>query len=78
MTYFVGAERVKLVRLKTLRPGTRVVDNEVVPSGRYHAVADMEAATGLCGATVVDTFEQSFTESEGLKCEECEELAKVP
>lgn len=77
MTYFVGAERVKLVRLKTLRPGTRVVDNEVVPSGRYHAVADMEAESGLCGAKVIDTFEQSFTESEGLKCEECEELAKA-
>ena len=77
MTYFVGAERVKLVRLKTLRPGTRVVDSELVPSGRYHAVPDMDAETGLCGTKVVDTFEQSFTESEGLKCEECEDLAKA-
>jgi len=76
MTYLVGAERVKLLRLKTLRPGTRVVDTEVVPSGSYHAVADMEATAGLCGATIVETFDQGFSESDGLKCDECTELVK--
>ncbi|CAA9245441.1 MAG: hypothetical protein AVDCRST_MAG76-1998 [uncultured Acidimicrobiales bacterium] len=78
MNYFVGAERVKLLRLKTLRPGTRVADTEVVPSGQYHAVAGLDATSGLCGTTVVEIFEQSFTESTGLKCEKCEELAKAP
>ncbi len=78
MTYFVGAERVKLLRLKTLRPGTRVVDTETVPAGRYHAVSGLDAANGLCGTKVMDIFEQSFIEGEGLKCEKCEELAKTP
>jgi len=78
MTYLVGAERVKLLRLKTLRPGTRVADTEVVPSGSYHAVADMEATAGLCGATIVETFDQGFAESDGLKCDECTELVRKP
>lgn len=76
MTYLVGAERVKLLRLKTLREGTRVVDSEVVPSGRFHAVDTMDATKGLCGSTIVETFEQVFTESDGLKCDECEDLVK--
>lgn len=78
MTYLVGAERVKLLRLKTLRPGTRVVDTEVVPSGSFHAVDDMDAAAGLCGATIVETFDQAFTDSDGLKCDECTALVKEP
>lgn len=76
MTYFVGAERVKLLRLKTLRPGTRVADTETLPSGPYHAVEGLDAAEALCGTTVAAIFEQTFTESDGLKCEQCEELAK--
>lgn len=76
MPYLVGAERVKLLRMKTLRPGTRVADTEVVPSGRYHAVRAMDAAASLCGAKIVETFDQGFTESSGLKCDECQELVK--
>ena len=76
MTYFVGAERVKLLRLKTMRPGTRVVDTETLPAGLYHAVEELDAAEALCGTTVAAIFEQTFTESDGLKCEQCEELAK--
>ena len=75
MTYLVGAERVKLLRLKTMRPGTRVADTEVLPSGPCHAVSDSSALKGLCGTKVVETFEQTFKEAEGLKCEECETLA---
>lgn len=76
MTYYVGAERVKLLRQKTLRPGTRVVDTETVPAGRYHAVPGLDASSGLCGTVITEIFEQSFTEGEGLKCERCEELVK--
>lgn len=78
MTFLVGAERVKLLRLKSLRPGTRVVDTEVVPSGSYHAVADIDATAALCGAKIVETFEQGFSDSDGLKCDECTELVKKP
>ncbi len=78
MTYLVGAERVKLLRLKSLRPGTRVADTEVVPSGSFHAVDDLDAVAGLCGAKVVETFDQGFSESDGLKCDECAELVKKP
>lgn len=76
MPYLVGAERVKLLRLKTMRPGTRVADTDVVPSGQCHAVSDAEAVAGLCGTTVIEVFEQSFTEVDGLKCDRCEELVK--
>lgn len=65
---------MKLLRLKTLRPGTRVVENEVLPAGRYHAVGSMDAVSALCGATIIETFEQGFTESAGEKCDECEAL----
>lgn len=74
MDYLVGAERVKLLRLATLRPGTRVADTEVVPSGSFHAVVGMDDRASLCGATIVETFDQLFTESDGLKCEACAEL----
>ena len=78
VTFLVGAERVKLLRLKTMRPGTRVADTEVLPSGSHHAVGDKDATSALCGVTIVETFEQGFSESDGPKCERCTELVKKP
>lgn len=76
MNYLVGATRTQLIRLQHLEPGTRVLATERVPSGQVHAVKDMDAEEGLCGADLVEIFNRSFTDDEDLqKCPECEALA---
>lgn len=75
MTYLVGATRTQLIRLQHLEPGTRVLATERVPSGQCHAVEDLDAETGLCGAEIVEVFDRDFTEDSDLqRCAECEAL----
>ncbi len=77
MGYLLGASRTKLIRLKHLEPGTRVQATDRIPSGPCHAVADLDADTALCGAEVVEVFDQSFTgDAELLRCGDCETLVK--
>ena len=48
---------------------------ERVPSGPCHAVEDMDADTGLCGAELVEVFNRSFTDDPDLqRCSACEAL----
>lgn len=76
MSYLIGASRTKLMKLPHLEPGTRVSATERAPSGPCHAVKDMDAVEGLCGAEVVEVFDRSFTgDSDLLRCGDCEKLA---
>lgn len=77
MEYLVGASRIQLIRLKHLKPGTRVQAVERIPSGTCHAVESPDAAEGLCGAEVIEVLDRSFTaDSDLLKCSDCEKLVK--
>lgn len=77
MNYLVGASRTQLIRLQHLAPGTRVQATERIPSGPCHAVVGLDATEGLCGATVVEVLDQSFTsDAELLRCSDCEKLVQ--
>jgi len=77
MDYLVGASRTQLIRLHHLEPGTRVGATERVPSGPCHAVEGLEATAALCGAEVIEVFDQSFLADDELRrCSQCEELVK--
>lgn len=66
---------MQLIRLQHLEPGTRVLATERIPSGACHAVEEPDANKALCGAEVIEVFDQSFTgDSELLKCADCEAL----
>lgn len=72
----MGASKIKLVRLKHLRPGTRVIDSERVPAGTCHAVAGLDDSEALCGASVAEVLEENFNSDRELeRCDECVTLA---
>lgn len=71
----MGASRTKLLRLGHMAPGTRVGATERVPSGPCHAVEGLDATVGMCGAEVIEVFDQTFTpESELATCPDCEKI----
>jgi hypothetical protein len=78
MDYLVGASRMQLIRLQHLEPGTRVQATERIPSGPCHAVVGVDATTALCGATVIEVLERSFTgDGELRRCADCEKLVET-
>ncbi len=71
----MGASRMQLIRLHHLEPGTRVGATERVPSGPCHAVTELDATEGLCGAEVTEVLDERFTADSPLRrCPECEKL----
>jgi len=77
MDYLVGASRTQLIRLHHLEPGTRVGATERVPSGPCHAVEGPDATRGLCGAEVIEVFDQDFSaDDQQRRCPDCEKLVQ--
>ncbi len=74
MDYLVGATRTQLIRLPHLEPGTRVRATQRIPSGACHAVESPDSEKALCGAEVMEVFDQRFEDTEHPRCADCEAL----